>query len=164
MRRYVYHGSKFDNGGLPLVPGIAHADEETIWDGGFESNRFLYACSSASSALLLGISSMTEKELNTSGLKYDHESKQIDFIFLEEDLLTVHDLKEKLKDVTTYLYTILVKPAHGWVENKNFLNNIEGEYKTLGSIPDSDYVKSEIKVLEWLTTNNWKIITRLRAM
>ena len=160
---YLYHGSKFANNGKPLTPGFFHSGEEVFWDGKFESNRYLYACDNKDNAILLGIGSMAEKEFNTIGFVYELNGDEAHFLFETDELITEKELQEKLKDKSVYLYTIRVKREHEWIENKNACNNIEGEYKTLKHIPSKDYVQSEIKVMQWLEKNNWKIVTRVRA-
>jgi len=162
MRRFLYHGSKFDNKGEPLVPGIVHSQKEVFWDGKFESNRFLYACAGAENAILLGIGSMAEKEVGTIGFLYSYEDREAQFLFKEDELITVEKLEKLLEGKGTYLYTIQVAPEHGWVQNKNLYNNIDDEYKTMGEIPAKDYALSDIKVIQWLKKNNWKLVTRLR--
>lgn len=163
MATYLYHGSMFDNKGKPLVPGIFHSKEEVFWDGKFESNRYLYACDDARNAILLGIGSMTEKELETNGFQYELDGDVAYFSFEEADLITEKELENKLKDKSIFLYTIKVRKEHGWLENNNPHNNIEGEYKTARAIPSTDYAKTEVKVIKWLKDNGWKIQTKVRA-
>lgn len=144
------------------MPGIVHSQEEVFWDGRFESNRFLYACANAENAILLGIGSMAEKEVGTIGFLYSYEDREAQFLFKPDELITVEQLEKLLEGKSTYMYTIQVKRDQEWVQNKNVYNNIDDEYKTMGSIPETDYVLSEIKVLQWLKKNNWKLLTRLR--
>ena len=155
---YLYHGSAFDTGDKPLCPGFVHSGELVEWDGGFENNKYLYATDSVNEAILLGLGSLTEKKLGTQGFRYVEGSKEIYFIYNKEDLITEKDLEKKIKDAVVYLYTIKIKPSHGWLENNNPKNNID-EWKTNRSIPRSDYVRSTIEILKWLKDNQYVINT-----
>lgn len=161
--RYLYHGSMFSTGNDPLKPGIMHSGEEVFWDGRYESNRFLYACADSVDAILLGLGSLTEKEIGTQGFKYDDEGgKDIFFIFNKEDLITEKELEKKLKDKVVYLYTILTRPEHGWIENNNPHNNIEGEFKTSKIIPRKHYSRADIEILKWLKDKGYVVNTMIK--
>jgi len=162
MKQYLYHGSKFDNQDKPLLPGFYHTQIEVFWDGKFESNKFLYACDSAAAAIMLGVGSLAEKDLKSIGFKYDDDGKEVIFMFDKDDFIQPKELEKQLKGKTMFLYTIRMRPTHGWIENDNPYNNIEGEYKTPKSIPSNDYVMAEIEILKWLKDNDRKIVTEIR--
>lgn len=155
---FLYHGSMFHTGDKPLVPGIVHTGKEVTWDGGLESNHYLYTTGDAHNAILLGIGSMTEKTIGTQGFKYG-EGDEIFFIFEKEDLITEKELEKKLKNTSVYLYTIQMKRHHNWIKNNNPKNNIEEEYKTRNAIPRSDFLIATIDVLKWLKDKELKWVT-----
>lgn len=163
MRRFLYHGSKYNNQGKPLLPGFyVNGGVEVFWDGKFESNKYLYACGKAESAILLGIGSLTEKELLSNGFVFATNSDEVVFMFEKKDFLQPKQLVEKLKDMTMFLYTIHVKASHGWLQNKNPQNLLDDEFKTPKGVPGKDYLMTEIGILQWLTENNRKIVTTIR--
>lgn len=162
MKNFLYHGSAYNNKGKPLVPGIVHSGEEIFWDGKFESNRYLYVTDNAVNAILLGIGSLTEKEIKTNGFRYDLDGNDVFFMFEQEDMMTEKELETALKGKVIYLYTIKQKKQHGWMENSNPQNNIDGEFKTNRAIPATDYAMAEVEILQWMTKNKWKMVTRLR--
>lgn len=152
----------FDNKGESLVPGIVHTGKLVVWDGGYETNEYLYACGSASSAILLGIGSRAEKVLDTNGFKYEDHGAEAIFMFEPEDLMTEKEVRAALAGESIYLYTIRPKKEHGWLKNKNPVNNIQDEYKCNTAIPPEDYVQCEIKILDWLKKNKWSLVTTER--
>lgn len=153
--KYLYHGSRFDTDGAPLRPGFWHTGELISWDGGLETNEFLYATTDAKEALLLGIGSFIEKEYEADRYGYDLTSaKNCIYVVGAKQDVSVKDLLGK----KMYLYTIIFKRKDGWYKNENPYNNIDTEWKTTHHIKASHFIVSEIDIGEWLTKNRYKII------
>ena len=151
---YLYHGSKFDTNGAPLRPGYWHTGELVTWDGGLETNEFLYATTDAKEALLLGIGSFIEKEFEAERYGYDLENhKGVVFVVGAKQDVTIDMLKGKFM----YLYTILFKKKDGWYKNGNPYNNIDTEWKTTHHIDPKHFVVTKVDMGEWLKKNRYKI-------
>ena len=146
--KFLYHGSKFDNEGKPLYPGFHFTGEVVVWDGGLETNEFLYATTVASEAILLGLGSLIEKDYGAD--RYE----------CGPGMVVVHNADPKLtekvlKGLTVYMYTIVPKQNGGWVKVNNPFNNIDTEWKT--NRPVEDYVKVAVEIGPWLKKNGYEL-------
>lgn len=149
--KYLYHGSMFDTQGEPLYPGIHHTGELVVWDGGLETNEFLYTTTSAKHAILLGLGSFVEKKLDCT--HYQVREKEI-IVSGASQSVTEKDLK----DVVIYLYTIVFHDKDGWYKNNNPYNHIDTEWKTTHSISTKHYLKAEVEILQWLKQNGYRLV------
>lgn len=149
--RYLYHGSKFNTDGEPLRPGFWHTGELVAWDGGLETNEFLYATTDVKEAILLGIGSFIEKEYKSE--KYGYHDNKVYVVGAEREV-TYKDLMGK----NIYLYTIIFNKRDGWYKNANPFNNIDTEWKTTHHIVPEHFVVSEIDIGAWLKKMKYKLV------
>lgn len=147
---FLYHGSRYKQS--QLMPGFKRSGIETRWDK-YESNHWLYVSSSKDEAVLLGIASAAEKQLETNRFKYDLSKRTINFT-----ADTNVDVKE-LYNLEVYVYTLAGKESDNWLKNINPVNNIDTEYKTESTITDSIIKVEKVDVRECL--RGWTIRNKI---
>lgn len=150
---YLYHGSMFNTEGDSLYPGIHHTGELVSWDGGLESNEFLYTTTDAKSAVLLGLGSLLEKTFKSSRYVVDKMSITVygaSGSFTDQDLV----------NLKVYLYTIRFHKADGWYKNSNPFNSIDTEWKTTHEVKPAHFAMVSVDILDWLKKNKYKLILK----
>lgn len=152
--RYLYHGSKFHTEGAVLKPGFCHTGELVSWDGGLETNEFLYATTDCLEAILLGIGSFIEKEFEAERYGYDlAKDRKIHVVGAKREASV-----DKLVGQKIYLYTIIFKKKDGWYKNGNPFNNIQTEWKTTHQISPDHFAVTEVDIGEWIRKNKYKLV------
>lgn len=146
---YLYHGSMFDIGKDPLKPGFYHTYEEVFWDGGLESNKYLYATTNCEEAVVLGIGSMIEKRFGLDHFQVDGKVIRVKGAVFTD--------KDQLKNELVYLYTLKPRPTDGWEKNSNPHNGIVTEWKTPKEVPNRGIIKVAIPVAKWLEDNRYTV-------
>lgn len=151
---FLYHGSMFDNDGAPLRPGIYFTGELVQWDGGLESNEFLYATEVAAEAVLLGFGSLLEKTYHTT--RFQIRDKDVIITGAVREGMSAKKLEEAILTEEVFLYTIRYSAGDGWKKNSNPVNDIDTEWKTRNVI--ERYTKTAVVMGKWLKDNRYNLI------
>lgn len=138
---FLFHGSKFKQ--EELKPGFKHTGEEVNWDK-YESNHWLYATSAKDEAILLGIASAAEKEMETNRFRYDLSKRSIRFNTDKPIPIT------SLNKLEVYVYTIRGNVSDKWIKNINPHNDIKTEWKTEATVSDNIVSVEKINVESYL--------------
>jgi hypothetical protein len=146
---YLYHGSMFDIGLGPLQPGFNYTHVEVFWDE-VESNKFLYATTSAEEAVVLGFGSMLEKRFDL-----DHFQVRDKTILVKGSNFKDPNILDK---EIIYLYTLRPKASDGWIKNNNHVNGIATEWKTNAIIPSRGIAKASIPIRKWLDDHGYMVV------
>lgn len=127
MIENLYHGSLYDQ--TELMPGFKHTGKVVYWDGGIESNKWLYATTVKEEAIRLGLGSALEKTFETDRFSYVDD---LFFIWCKNQIS-----KEQLYKLEIYLYTIPFDEKV-WVKNDNPYNKIDTEWVTQKTVVPSN--------------------------
>lgn len=146
----LYHGSMYNTGSQPLVPGILHAGERISWDHGLESNEYLYATVIKKDAIILAFASLMEKRYGTERF---HSNSEV----LEVSGMRKNFHMDQLRNELVYVYTIIPNRDDGWEKNDNPYNQLQDEWKTRKSIPREQYSRETVHIHDWLNQNNYKV-------
>lgn len=126
MIKELYHGSLYEQS--ELMPGFKHTGKVVYWDGGIESNKWLYATSVKDEAIRLGLGSALEKTFETDRFSYVDD---LFFIWNDKPFN-----KQQIYNLKIYLYTIPFNPEV-WVKNDNPYNQIDTEWVTQQTVVPS---------------------------
>ena len=135
----LYHGSAYDQN--ELMPGIRRSGKLVQWDE-TESNDYLYATTSKSTAIDLGFCSKIEKLYDINRCTIHGNEIKITF-----DSAKIPS-KSEIEHFKIFLYSIELD--NHWIKNLNPHNKLVTEYKTKSTIKSTILSKEQVDMKEWL--------------